>query len=134
MPEIKDWQYICIGCGKVTMAGADFAGSCPGCGGTRWLCHWLKGTTKPSEAQETGDKPSEAMIPQADNLSQPFETEQKNNGNKPGPKPLPVDDLVKKLAAQGLSSRVIATKLAERGIDVSYKTIQRRLRRVYYRR
>lgn len=127
MAEIKDWQYICVGCGKVTMAGVDFAGSCPGCGGTRWLCHWLKGTTKPSGAQETRGKPSEAMISHADNLSQPFETQQKNNGSKPGPKPLPVDDLVKKLAAQGLSSRVIAAKLAERGIDVSYKTIQRRL-------
>jgi predicted nucleic acid-binding Zn-ribbon protein len=128
MTEANDWQYICIGCGKVVMAGADFAGSCPGCGGTRWLCHWLKGTTKPSEAQETGDKPSAPMISQTDNSSQPVSTDQNGNGHKkPGPKALPVDDLVKTLSAQGLSSRVIAAKLAELGIDVSYKTIQRRL-------
>jgi len=130
MAEMKDWQYICIGCGKVIMAGADFASPCPGCGGTRWLCHWLKQATKPSEAQKTRGKPAEPMISHADNLSQPFETEQKNNGAKPGPKPLPVDDLVKKLAAQGLSSRVISAKLSEQGISVSYKTIQRRLQRV----
>jgi len=128
MTEANDWQYICIGCGKVVMAGADFAGSCPGCHGTRWLCHWLKGTTKPSEAQETGDKPSEPMISQPDNLSHPVSIEQNGNGHKkPGPAPLPVGDLVKTLAAQGLSSRGIAAKLAEQGIDVSYKTIQRRL-------
>lgn len=127
MTEANDWQYICIGCGKVVMAGADFIGSCPGCGGTRWCCHWLKGTTKPSEAQEMVHKPSAPMISQGGNLSQPLETEQGNNGTKPGPKPLPVDDLVKKLADQGLSSREIAVKLAEQGISVSYRTVQRRI-------
>jgi len=128
MAEIKDWQFICIGCGKVVMAGGDFAGSCPKCCGTRWLCHWLKGATKPSGAREGGKEPSTPMISQPDNLSQPVSIEQNGNGHKkPGPAPLPVGDLVKTLAAQGLSSRGIAAKLAEQGIDVSYKTIQRRL-------
>jgi hypothetical protein len=67
------------------------------------------------------------MISQTANLSQPSIEGGNNGGKKPGPRPLPVDDLVKELAAQGLSSRGIAAKLAERGIDVSYKTIQRRL-------
>ena len=127
MTKANDWQYICIGCGKVVMAGADFAGSCPDCGGTRWCCHWFKDASKPSEAQEVGDKPSAPMIPQTDNMSQLFVEGQNNGRNKTGPKPLPVEDLVKKLAGQGLSSRMIAAKLNEQGISVSYKTIQRRI-------
>jgi hypothetical protein len=47
--------------------------------------------------------------------------------NKPGPKPLPPNDLVNELAGQGLSSREIARELNERGISVFYKTVQRRL-------
>jgi hypothetical protein len=39
------------------MAGADFAWSCPSCGGTRSCCHWSKDASRPSEAQETIEKP-----------------------------------------------------------------------------
>jgi len=50
---------------------------------------------------------------------------------KRGPKftELP-DDLIRQLAGQGMGSKVIAARLRDDGIKVSYKTIQRRLQGV----
>ena len=137
MAKANDWQYSCIDCGKLTMAGVDFAGSCPGCGGTRWLCHWIRnGAKEDFKAENKGCKLLDHMIRHSGNLSQVFinNTIRKfpENGkisNRPGPKPQPLGDLVSQLASQGLSSRMIAARLNELGINVSYKTIQRRLQR-----
>jgi len=53
---------------------------------------------------------------------------QKVTHEKRGPKftELP-DDLIRQLACQGMGSKAIAARLRDDGIDVSYKTIQRRL-------
>lgn len=116
------WQYICIGCGEIVMAGAEFAGNCPKCRGSRWLCHWLAkdhSTREPVAVTASGRVP----IPQTELL--PL----KRNGNStPGPKiPTIPGSLIRDLAAQGLGVKAIASRLADRGIVVSHMTIQRRL-------
>ena len=120
--ELKDWQYICIGCGEIVMAGADFAENCPKCHGSRWLCHWLK---KDYSTRESGEvtAPGQVITPPKELL--PL----KRHGNStPGPKiPTIPDSLIKELASQGLGAKAITSRLAEQGIVVSHMTIQRRL-------
>jgi len=118
----NDWLYTCTGCGKDIMAGADFAGSCPKCRGSRWLCHWLKkdySTRGPGGVTAPGQviTPPKELLPL------------KRNGNSiPGPKiPTIPDGLIKELAGQGLGAKAIASKLADQGIEVSAMTIHRRL-------
>ena len=40
------------------------------------------------------------------------------------------EDLMRQLAGQGMGSKAIAARLRTEGVDVSYKTIQRRLQGV----
>ncbi|MGB6873745.1 MAG: hypothetical protein WBE46_06380 [Dehalococcoidia bacterium] len=127
------WNNSCVDCGTIKVThGLELPGQCR-CGCWRWLCHKLDGTFK---AEKAGDKPLEAMIGHPDNLSQGFEVGG-NSGlpnraekGKPGPKPKPLEDIVSELASQGLSSRVIAARLNEQGVSVSYRTVLRRLQRV----
>jgi hypothetical protein len=104
------------------MAGADFAGNCPKCRGSRWLCHWLK---KDCSTREPGEvtAPGQVITPRKELL--PL----KPNGNStPGPKiPTIPDDLIKELSSQGLGAKAIASRLAEQGVVVSAMTIHRRL-------
>jgi len=134
MDKVNDWQYICVGCGEVVMAGVDFAGNCPKCHGSRWMCHWLKkpgaipGKSAESVSQAHSSEPQgwDRIVFEKSpvgNLSRP-------GNNKPGPKSrgLP-GDLITQLSQQGLSSRQIAADLAARGFHFSYKSVQRLLKR-----
>ena len=134
MAEANDWEYRCTSCGHQVTVGADFNEPCPSCGSHGWMCHWLKkpGATPGKSADNVSqarssesqgwDKIFSEKYP-VENLSQP-------ENNKPGPKSrgLP-GDLINQLSQQGLSSRQIAADLGTRGFHISYKSIQRYLRR-----
>ena len=121
------WRYQCKSCdyqGKVDNA---FPEKCPGCGAGGWWGHLTSQNGVSVEILR--DKLINPAKPQSSILSQPV-CEGKNDvsgHNGPGRKPLPLDGIVKELASQGMSSRGIAAALIEQGINVSYKTIQRRL-------
>ena len=124
------WFYQCWSCGYKVTIDAGIPKECPGCGVGGWWGHLTP--QDDSRPQNLRDKTSEPIKSQADNLSQVSVISRGFSGpgngqNKPGPKPLPLEDIVRDLASQGLSSRAIAAKLTEQGINVSYKTVQRRL-------
>lgn len=75
----------------------------------------------------TNNKTGHQSLKHCDNLSQPSVKSRDNEGSKPGPKPQPLEDLVRQLASHGSSSGAIAWKVSQQGISVSYKTVQRRL-------
>jgi len=55
----NDWKYNCIGCGHQVTADVGFKGNCPACGGSRWLCHWVKPgfvANQDSSKDSAGDK------------------------------------------------------------------------------
>ena len=135
----ESWLYVCITCGNRLTAGPGFQGSCPGCHGIRWLCHWLDKDTE--RAAPIVDKLPERTERGQDNLSplkhtpvvvRTRDSERLTLSSTPGTSPgrketlLPVD-LISRLASQGLGCKAISTKLLEQGIVVSYRTIQRRL-------
>ena len=101
----NDWQYICTKCGHQVTSGVDFRGTCPN-GHSSWMCNWRDGGFK---AEKVGDKASDPMVRHPDNLSQVFVSSGSGDrdNNKRGPKPLRLDDVVRELASQGLSSRAI---------------------------
>ena len=155
MADTNDWEYGCMGCGHLVTAGGDFNQPCLSCGGHGWICHWLKkpgarimqfseiGKThndlteksvkKPSgddnHKKEGWDRMSEVISGSQPVLSQPDKPKNgipANNGRKQRPVP---GELITQLAQQGLSSRQIAADLAARGFHISYKSIQRFLKR-----
>jgi hypothetical protein len=99
------------------------------------MCHLI--SQDDSKSKISGFQVPDPIETHDVNLSQGEEFEMRNfkrdkltfqpQKKKPGPKPLLLKDLIRELANRGLSSRGIARELNERGISVSYKTIQRRL-------
>ena len=155
MAEANDWQYICTGCGHLVTAGADFSQPCPSCGGHGWICHWLKKpgpktvtfpengkncsdltgksvggwSGEDNHKKEGWDRMSDAISDSQPILSQPDKPKNgipANNGRKQRPVP---GDLINQLSQRGLSSRQIAADLAARGFHISYKSIQRYIKR-----
>jgi len=131
---MTEWQNVCTGCGfQQTTQGGDLPGQCPRCKGWSWCCRLLRNEARgTSEAEIAGDKASGCVRTPAGNLSQSFQhSGLANEPEKPqkrrGPRPLQVDDLVRELAGQGLSSRLIAERLQGQGLKITYKTVQRRL-------
>jgi hypothetical protein len=133
--QVNEWLYICSNCGHRVTDGVAFRGECPECYASSWLCHWINQGN--SSSRISGFHMPNRMKTQNANLSQtegPEMLDPKRDKStfppqkkRPGPRPLLLNDLVSKLAGQGLSSRGIARELNKRGIRVSYKTIQRRL-------
>jgi hypothetical protein len=131
-----EWLSVCVDCGRrLTTRGPELPGQCPGCKGWRWLCHLQNPTEKDKPSFVGGYKDttpelcppingavmSKAVVDKIDGTPT-------NNGVKHG-RPLVAvpDDLIRQLSGEGLGSIRIAEVLKEKGIDISYKTVQRRL-------
>jgi len=135
MGNVNEWLYICSKCGHQITDGIAFYGECPDCHASSWMCHLI--SQDDSKSKISGFQVPDPIETHDVNLSQGEEFEMRNfkrdkltfqpQKKKPGPKPLLLKDLIRELANRGLSSRGIARELNERGISVSYKTIQRRL-------
>jgi len=151
------WLNVCVRCGqRKTTYGPELPGECPGCQGSRWLCHLLNEAETAQESQISGDKATDhvntgsGILSQPDRLNKMTETveltgskdlehpedsesspelepmPESGRGRKPRPMP---GDLIKRLSGQGCSSRQIAEELDRRGFHASYRTIQRHLAR-----
>ena len=121
------WRYQCWHCGFQVTLDAAFPEKCPGCGVGGWWGHLTP--QDGTRAENSRDKLPNPIKTRNDNLSQVI-FENNNDileNNRPGPRPLPLDNMIKELASRGLSSRGIAAALTEQGISISYKTVQRRL-------
>jgi len=149
----EQWLNVCVRCGqRKTTYGPELPGVCPGCQGSRWLCHLLNEAETAQESQSSGDKPMDhvntgsGILSQADRLNKMTEAAEltgpkdleapKGPETSPGPgsgrgrKPRPMPgDLVKRFSGQGCSSRQIAEELCRRGFHVSYRSVQRYLAR-----
>ena len=136
----EDWEYRCMDCPHVVLAGADFNEPCPKCGGHRWICHWLRrpgataaksadGAAQDNNCNNKGwDKTPDDKTDSPPILSQPYKPvdgAQHQNGRRRRVVP---GELITQLSQQGLSSREIAADLAARGFSMSYKSVQRYLR------
>ena len=121
------WRYQCKSCDYQVKVDKVFPEKCPGCGTGGWWGHLT--SQNGVRGKNLWDKILKPVKTRSNILSQPvFDNDNdvlEHNG--PGRKPLPLDGIVKELASQGMSSRGIAAALIEQGINVSYKTIQRRL-------
>lgn len=121
------WRYQCKSCDCQVKVDNAFPEKCPGCGAGGWWGHLT--AQSGIRGKNSRDKIPKPVKTRSNILSQPIF----NNNNDvlentgPGRKPLPLDGIVKELASQGMSSRGIAAALIEQGINVSYKTVQRRL-------
>ena len=143
-----DWLYTCTGCGYQRLAGVVFSQPCKKCGGHGWMCHWLKkfgeipeksvviASVPDNNNGKACDKTPDP-IGRHDNVLSPLNHTDNvtERGNLKELTPttgrpeiiLPTEEIIQ-LASQGLGCRAIATKLLEeKGIVVSYRTIQRRL-------
>jgi len=136
MAEISEWLNICVGCGSQrTTHGAELPNQCPECHGWRWLCHLQNSTKKekPSFTEGYPNTPPEFCPPKnnavmAKLLVDKINVSPTENGGRRGrPRVTVPDDLIQQLSSEGMGAIRIAEKLKERGISISYKTIQRRL-------
>ncbi|UCH51224.1 MAG: helix-turn-helix domain-containing protein [Chloroflexota bacterium] len=132
----SEWFNICVDCGRrVITHGSELPGQCPGCHGWRWLCHLQNPTEKiePSSAERHQDTATEFCPPKsnavaAKTLMDKNGASPTDNGGKRGrPRVMIPDDLIQQLSSDGMGAIRIAEKLKEKGIVISYKTIQRRL-------
>jgi len=131
-----EWLNICVGCGhQETTHGPELPGQCPGCNGWRWLCH-LQNPIEKDKPSSTGgckDTTTDFCPPKDDAVGaktvvDKIDAQPTNNGVKHGRPPVALpDDLIRQLSSEGLGSIRIAEKLKERGINISYKTVTRRL-------
>lgn len=132
----SEWLDICVDCGNwVITRGPELPGQCPKCHGGRWLCH-LQNPAKDSEPSFAGGyehTTPELCPPKTDAVLAKTVVDKKkvqptNNEVKRGRPPVMIpDDLIRQLSSEGLGSIRIAEKLKEKGIIISYKTVQRRL-------
>jgi len=143
------WRYQCKSCGHEVGIDATFPEKCPGCRAGGWWGHLTPGKSQ-NDVKKDGDavktfsiKAPGGIKTQAGFLSRPDKPlvccQPNSEGDSEGdykpapgngrgrPRHLVPEDLIRDLTCRGCTSRVIAATLAERGIDVSYKTIQRRL-------
>jgi len=135
MAEISDWLNICVTCGnRVTTHGAELPEQCPECHGWCWLCHLQNSTKKESSFTEGYQNSTPEFCPPKNNavmaksLVDKINVPPTDNDVKRGRPPVTVpDDLIQQLSSEGMGAIRIAEKLKERGIIISYKTIQRRL-------
>ena len=128
----SNWLNICVDCGnRMITRGPELPGQCPGCHGWRWLCHLQTPIEKDSGGYQ--DSTPEFCPPILDALvaKRPMDkntaTPPDNGGKRGRPRVMIPDDLIQQLSGEGLGAMRIADKLKEQGIEISYKTIQRRL-------
>ena len=125
-----------MGCGhRLTTHGPELPGQCPGCKDWRWLCHLQNPAEKDEPSSVGGCKDTTpelcppingAVVPNT--MVDKIEGAPTKNGVKPGRPPVALpDDLIRQLSSEGLGSIRIAEKLKEQGINISYKTVQRRI-------
>ena len=135
------WLYQCRYCGHQVTIDAAFPEKCPGCGAGGWWGHLV---TLPEKRRKHGNKKGKDKMPGGVRIPNRILSQENNamglitRQNKSIAEPVldrgrgrpcqPVpEDLIKELDHHGLSSRAIAAELGERGIEISYKTVQRRL-------
>ena len=136
MAEISEWLNICVTCGaqKITH-GPELPGQCEKCHGWRWLCHLQDSIKKDKHSFTGGYKhitpefcPPKNNTVASKTLVDKINARPTDNGGKRGRPPVTVpDDLIQQFSNEGMGAIRIAEKLRERGIIISYKTVQRRL-------
>lgn len=130
MTDTETWEYRCVGCSELVIAGADFAGECPKCHGSRWLCHKVKVIVTPEQPDQPITPPTiMSPLKLADDVRIGGKTGVGDTlKTGPGRKQLDIPvGLIKKLAGQGLGVKQIASRLSDQGIVISYRTVQRRI-------
>lgn len=132
----NDWQYICVGCGEIVMAGADFVGNCPKCRGSRWLCHWLSKDhdSRKRCTTEKGAINSHDGIMLPNKLHHNPLNDDKNGGTENhhrgrGQPEKITRELLKPFRRRGLGCKRIARELEAQGIKVHWMTVSRHLNR-----
>lgn len=133
---LNKWLDICVDCGnRVITHGLELPGQCPKCHGGRWLCHLQNPTKKiePSSTEGYQQTTPEFCPPINGALASKTVVDKKevqptNNEVKRGRPPATVpDELIQQFSNEGMGAIRIAEKLKERGIIISYRTVQRRL-------
>lgn len=136
----EGWLYQCQSCDHQVTLDVAFPEKCPRCGAGGCWGH----LTTPGE--DTDNKNDEVMMEWGIKIPQRILSQENNavvcTGRQnnsifqqtwargPGRPCQPVpEDLIKEMDHQGLSSRKIAADLAARGFNLSYKSVQRYLRR-----
>ena len=137
------WRYQCKSCDYQVKVDSAFPEKCPGCGAGGWWGHLTsqgpkspKSTTakpEPLSGERYQDTTPDFCPPKSDvvvakRLTDKNAVTPPDNGGKRG-RPLVMlpDDLIQQLSNDGLGAIRIAEKLKEQGIEISYKTVLRRL-------
>ena len=129
------WCYQCKSCGHVVGTDTAFPKKCPGCQAAGWWGKLTPGARQDSMVEgvpqirgisnHTAELcPAKVGIP----VGQPAQDKREvRRGARPRKLP---QDLIEQWAREGCGSIVIARKLGEQGIIVSYRTILRRLQQI----